>query len=132
MREASCRTQRDSLARRSSTLPSARPYGSPPIHRSTLAMAAQPLTDAAIAALPTELPAWSLVEGKLHRELRFADFSAAFGFMARVALAAEQLGHHPEWRNVWNQVVIDLTTHDTGGLSDLDVALARRIDALVG
>ncbi|QPN63321.1 4a-hydroxytetrahydrobiopterin dehydratase [Synechococcus sp. CBW1004] len=95
-------------------------------------MAAQPLTDAAIAALPTELPAWSLVEGKLHRELRFADFSAAFGFMARVALAAEQLGHHPEWRNVWNQVVIDLTTHDTGGLSDLDVALARRIDALVG
>lgn len=95
-------------------------------------MAAQPLTDAAIAALPTELPAWSLVEGKLHRELSFADFSAAFGFMARVALAAEQLGHHPEWSNVWNKVVIDLTTHDTGGLSDLDVTLARRIDALVG
>lgn len=95
-------------------------------------MAAQPLTDAAIAALPTELPAWSLVHGKLHRELRFADFSAAFGFMARVALAAEQLGHHPEWSNVWNRVVIDLTTHDTGGLSDLDVELARRIDALAG
>ncbi|MFM7550145.1 MAG: 4a-hydroxytetrahydrobiopterin dehydratase, partial [Cyanobacteriota bacterium] len=58
-------------------------------------------------------------------------FSEAFGFMARVALAAEQLGHHPEWSNVWNRVVIDLTTHDTGGLSDLDLQLARRIDALV-
>ena len=95
------------------------------------AMAAQPLSDAARAALPAELPAWSLVNGKLRRELQFADFSAAFGFMARVALAAEQLGHHPEWSNVWNRVVIDLTTHDTGGLSSLDVELARRIDALV-
>jgi len=93
-------------------------------------MAAKPLSDAAIAALPSNLPGWSLVNGKLHRELRFADFSAAFGFMARVALAAEQLGHHPEWSNVWNTVVIDLTTHDTGGLSDLDVELARRINAL--
>lgn len=93
-------------------------------------MAAQPLTDAQMAALSTDLPAWSLVNGKLHRELRFADFSQAFGFMTRVALAAEQLGHHPEWGNVWNRVVIDLTTHDTGGLSNLDVALARCIDAL--
>ena len=95
-------------------------------------MAAQPLSSSQITDLVTALPAWSLVDGKLHRELRFADFSEAFGFMARVALAAEQLGHHPEWSNVWNRVVIDLTTHDTGGLSDLDVALARRIDALVG
>ena len=95
-------------------------------------MAAQPLSDAAIAALANELPAWQLQNGRLHRELRFADFSEAFGFMSRVALAAEQLAHHPEWSNVWNRVVIDLTTHDTGGLSDLDVALARRIDALLG
>jgi len=94
-------------------------------------MAAQPLDDATIAALPAQLPGWSLVNGKLHRELRFADFSEAFGFMARVALAAEQLGHHPEWSNVWNRVVIDLTTHDSGGLSELDVTLARRIDAIV-
>lgn len=94
-------------------------------------MAALPLSDAQIAALPAELPQWSLVNGKLHRELHFADFSQAFGFMVRVALAAEMLGHHPEWSNVWNRVVIDLTTHDSGGLSDLDVALARRIDALV-
>jgi len=95
-------------------------------------MAAQPLTPAQIAALPKELPLWSVREGKLHRELRFADFSAAFGFMARVALAAEALGHHPEWCNVWNRVTINLTTHDTGGLSNLDVELAQRIDGYVG
>ncbi|MEB3333218.1 MAG: 4a-hydroxytetrahydrobiopterin dehydratase [Synechococcaceae cyanobacterium] len=93
-------------------------------------MAAQPLTSAQITSLAGDLPAWTLLNGKLRRELRFADFSEAFGFMARVALVAEQLGHHPEWSNVWNRVVIDLTTHDTGGLSDLDLELARRIDAL--
>ena len=63
-------------------------------------------TPAQITALPRELPQWSVREGKLHRELRFADFSAAFGFMVRVALAAETLGHHPEWCNVWNRVTI--------------------------
>jgi 4a-hydroxytetrahydrobiopterin dehydratase len=95
-------------------------------------MAAQPLTSADLERLPELLPAWSLLAGKLHREFRFANFSEAFGFMARVALAAEHLDHHPEWSNVWNRVVIDLTTHDTGGLSNLDLELARRIDALVG
>ncbi|MCX5969245.1 MAG: 4a-hydroxytetrahydrobiopterin dehydratase [Cyanobacteria bacterium] len=95
-------------------------------------MAAQPLTPADIDTLAEALPLWSLVNGKLHREFTFADFSAAFGFMARVALAAEALGHHPEWSNVWNRVAIELTTHDTGGLSDLDLALARRIDRLAG
>jgi 4a-hydroxytetrahydrobiopterin dehydratase len=95
-------------------------------------MAAQPLSPDAIAQLPMQLPAWTLKEGKLHRELRFADFSEAFGFMARVALAAEQLNHHPEWSNVWNRVVINLTTHDCGSLSNLDLALAQRIDAIAG
>jgi 4a-hydroxytetrahydrobiopterin dehydratase len=95
-------------------------------------MAAQPLSSDAIALLPEQLPSWTLKEGKLHRELRFADFSEAFGFMARVALAAERLNHHPEWSNVWNRVVINLTTHDCGGLSSLDLALAQRIDALAG
>ena len=95
-------------------------------------MAAQPLSSDAIALLPEQLPSWTLKEGKLHRELRFADFSEAFGFMARVAMAAEQLNHHPEWSNVWNRVVINLTTHDCGGLSSLDLALAQRIDALAG
>jgi 4a-hydroxytetrahydrobiopterin dehydratase len=94
-------------------------------------MAAVPLTPAEIAALPTTLPAWDLVDGKLQRQFTFANFSAAFGFMARVALAAETLDHHPEWSNVWNRVSIALTTHDTGGLSNLDVKLAKRIDALV-
>jgi 4a-hydroxytetrahydrobiopterin dehydratase len=95
-------------------------------------MTAQPLSPDAIALLPEQLPAWSLKEGKLHRELHFADFSEAFGFMTRVALAAERLNHHPEWSNVWNRVVINLTTHDCGGLSNLDLALAQRIDALAG
>jgi 4a-hydroxytetrahydrobiopterin dehydratase len=94
-------------------------------------MAAVPLTADQMAALPEHLPQWSVVESKLHRELRFADFVEAFGFMSRVALVAEAMGHHPEWRNVWNRVVIDLTTHDTGGLSTLDVELARRIDQLL-
>jgi len=95
-------------------------------------MSAQPLDAAGISALATDLPDWSLVNGKLHREFRFADFSAAFGFMTRVALAAETLGHHPEWSNVWNRVSIDLTTHDTGGLSTLDRDLASRIDRIAG
>jgi 4a-hydroxytetrahydrobiopterin dehydratase len=95
-------------------------------------MAAQPLSAAQIAALPAELPAWGLIDAKLSREFRFADFSEAFGFMARVALAAEAMGHHPEWSNVWNRVTIALTTHDCGGLSDLDLQLARRIDVLAG
>ena len=95
-------------------------------------MAALPLTPAEIETLATTLPAWRLVEGKLQRQLTFADFSEAFGFMVRVALVAESLGHHPEWSNVWNRVTIALTTHDTGGLSNLDTELAHRIDALVG
>jgi 4a-hydroxytetrahydrobiopterin dehydratase len=93
-------------------------------------MAAIPLTPEQIIQLGRDLPAWRLHNGKLHRELRFADFNAAFGFMCQVALAAEKLGHHPEWSNVWNRVVIDLTTHDTGGLSTLDVELAQRIDGI--
>ncbi len=95
-------------------------------------MAAVLLTADQIAALPQDLPLWNLVVGKLRRELRFADFVEAFGFMARVALVAEAMGHHPEWSNVWNRVTIELTTHDAGGLTDLDLQLARRIDALAG
>ena len=93
-------------------------------------MAAVPLSADQMAALPQDLPHWALVGGKLRREFRFADFVEAFGFMSRVALVAEAMGHHPEWSNVWNRVVVELTTHDTGGLSNLDVQLARRIDGL--
>lgn len=93
-------------------------------------MAALPLSPDQINALPDSLPRWGLVNGKLRRELRFADFVEAFAFMTKVALIAEAMGHHPEWSNVWNRVVIDLTTHDCGGLSSLDLELARRIDQL--
>ena len=66
------------------------------------------------------------------KSFKFKSFSEAWGFMTRVALAAEKLNHHPEWSNVYNRVEITLTTHDCGGLSDLDVTLARRIDKLAG
>jgi 4a-hydroxytetrahydrobiopterin dehydratase len=65
------------------------------------------------------------------RQFLFADFSAAFAFMTRVALLAEVQGHHPEWSNVWNRVDILLTTHDAGGLSARDVKMANAIDALL-
>jgi 4a-hydroxytetrahydrobiopterin dehydratase len=90
------------------------------------------LAEPALRAALESLPAWTLREGKLHRELQFRDFSEAFGFMTRAALAAEAMDHHPEWRNVWNRVEVDLATHDAGGVTELDVALARKIDALAG
>jgi len=90
------------------------------------------LDAAARAALPATLPQWQLVEGRdaITRSFRFADFSAAWGFMARVALLAEAQDHHPEWFNVYNRVEITLTTHDAGGLSARDVALAVAIDRI--
>jgi len=90
------------------------------------------LTPEARAALSTSHPRWSLTPGRdaITRSLRFADFSAAFGFMTQVALAAERLGHHPEWHNVYSHVDITLTTHDVGGLSALDLELASVIDRL--
>ncbi len=76
------------------------------------------------------LSGWSLRDGKLHRELQFADFGAAFAFMTRVALVAEKRDHHPEWSNVWNRVRIDLVTHESNGITERDVALALRISEL--
>ena len=93
-------------------------------------MAAQTLKPAELASLPTTLPNWQKVAGKLHRDLVFADFVEAFAFMTKVALIAEAMNHHPEWSSVWNRVSIDLITHDIGGLSNLDVELAQRIDEL--
>jgi len=90
------------------------------------------LTEAERAGLAAALPGWALVEGRdaIRRDFVFADFSAAFGFMARVALLAEKQDHHPEWSNVWNRVTIVLSTHDAGGLSRRDVKMAQAIDAL--
>jgi 4a-hydroxytetrahydrobiopterin dehydratase len=78
------------------------------------------------------LPQWKRKDGQLCRELVFADFSQAFGFMARVALAAEAMGHHPDWSNVWNKVSIALSTHDAGGITDKDFELAAKIDRVAG
>jgi 4a-hydroxytetrahydrobiopterin dehydratase len=76
------------------------------------------------------LPGWSLAGGKLHRELRFPNFQQAFAFMAEAALHAEKLDHHPEWSNVYGKVVIDLVTHDAGGVTELDLELAKRMSAI--
>lgn len=75
---------------------------------------------------------WCAVEGRdaIRKVMKFRNFSEAWGFMNRVALAAEKLNHHPEWRNVYNVVDVTLTTHDCGGLSALDLDLAARIDAM--
>ncbi len=75
-----------------------------------------------------KLSGWSLENAKLHREFRFQDFNEAFGFMARVALIAESMEHHPEWFNVWNRVVVDLSTHDAGGVTSLDAELAQKMN----
>ena len=76
------------------------------------------------------LPGWELRDGKLHRELKFDSFVAAFGFMASVALVAESMDHHPEWFNVYSRVVIDLATHDVQGVSERDFTLAKAINRL--
>ena len=82
------------------------------------------------AALAT-LSGWSEVAGRdaIQKSFKFADFNEAWGFMSRVALAAEKADHHPEWSNVYNRVEIVLSTHDAGGLSAKDIALAKVIDA---
>lgn len=78
-----------------------------------------------------DLVGWSAVANRdaISKSFKFKDFNAAFGFMTRVALAAEKLDHHPEWFNVYNRVDVTLSTHDVGGVSELDVRLARIIDA---
>lgn len=88
------------------------------------------LTDAERDAFLAEMPEWSLRGDGLAitRTFRFADFSEAFAFMARVALYAEKTDHHPEWFNVYNRVEVTLTTHDAGGLSQRDVAMARAME----
>ncbi|MGG7565924.1 4a-hydroxytetrahydrobiopterin dehydratase [Rhodovulum sp. DZ06] len=87
---------------------------------------------AALKALQAE--GWEMVEGRdaIARSFKFADFAAAWGFMSAVALKAEAMDHHPEWSNVYNKVEITLTSHDVGGLSGRDVALAGEIDRLAG
>jgi len=83
------------------------------------------------AAALANLPGWSAVAGDrdaIVRSFKFTDFNAAFGFMTRVAIRAEQLDHHPEWFNVYNRVDVTLTTHDADGVTALDVTLATFMD----
>jgi 4a-hydroxytetrahydrobiopterin dehydratase len=86
------------------------------------------LTDEEVTARLHKLPGWALRDGKLHREYKFDGFAEAFGFMSTCALVAQKQDHHPEWLNIFNRVVVDLTTHDAGGISASDFALATEME----
>lgn len=88
------------------------------------------LSDDEIAAALPGLEGWRIESGKLHREYRFANFVEAFAFMSGVALVAEAMDHHPEWFNVHRSVRVDLSTHDAGGITRLDLDLAKRMNTL--
>jgi 4a-hydroxytetrahydrobiopterin dehydratase len=86
------------------------------------------------AELDTQLKlllGWSVQNGKLHKQFQFKDFIEAFGFMTRMALVSESSGHHPEWFNVYNKVMVDLTTHDAGGITLKDIHWAKAANALL-
>lgn len=91
---------------------------------------AEKLEHTAVEARLSDVPGWDLRAGKLHREFGFDDFVRAFRFMSAAALVAEKMNHHPEWSNVWNKVTVDLTTHDAGGITELDFELAAAMSAL--
>ncbi len=95
---------------------------------------AEKLSEAARATALADLPGWAEVDGRdaISKTFTFEDFNQAFGFMSRVALKAEAMNHHPEWFNVWNRVEVTLSTHDAGGLTELDIELARFMDAAAG
>ena len=88
------------------------------------------LTEAEIAEHMKTLPGWELGEDRILRKFRFKNFVEAFGWMTSVALVAEGMNHHPEWRNVWATVEVELTTHDAGGLTESDMKLASRMNEL--
>lgn len=88
------------------------------------------LSEAEVQAKLENLPGWSLQDGKLHRQFQFRSFVEAFGWMSSVAVVAESMGHHPEWTNVYNRVRVHLTTHDAGGITELDFTLAQRMNEL--
>jgi 4a-hydroxytetrahydrobiopterin dehydratase len=79
-----------------------------------------------------DIPGWGITDGSLHREIEFRNFVEAFGFMTMVALAAEKLNHHPNWSNVWNKVVIDISSHEEGGISDRCIELATAVNRALG
>lgn len=89
------------------------------------------LSDAAILQAIENLDGWTVHEKKLHKTFKFASFNEAWGFMSRAALIAESMDHHPEWFNVYNTVRVDLSTHDSGGITQLDIDLASKMDGLL-
>jgi len=93
---------------------------------------ARKLTEAERAQALADLQGWTEVEGRdaLTKTFRFKDFNEAFGFMGRVALLAEKMNHHPEWFNVYNRVDVTMSTHDAGGLTELDIRMARFMDQI--
>jgi len=93
-------------------------------------MGLEKLSSDAIENELKNLPGWLMVDGKLHRDFQFDDFNQAFGFMTRAAMHIEKMNHHPEWYNVYNKLVIDLTTHDAGGITNNDIKLAKILNSL--
>jgi 4a-hydroxytetrahydrobiopterin dehydratase len=88
------------------------------------------MSEAEVAGLAGELPGWTVETSAIRRQFKFADFSAAWAFMSRVALLAEKHDHHPDWSNSYNTVDIALSSHDAGGITARDAAMARAIDLL--
>jgi len=90
------------------------------------------LTENELNEALTELDGWQKVEGRdaIAKSFKFKDFNAAFGFMARAALHAEKLDHHPEWFNVYNRVDVTLATHSENGITELDIKLAHKMNAI--
>jgi 4a-hydroxytetrahydrobiopterin dehydratase len=88
------------------------------------------LNNSELQSALASLPGWTVVDKKLHREYHFPDFTHAFGFMATAATAIERMNHHPEWFNVYNRVTVDLTTHDSGGITHKDLDLAILLDSI--
>jgi 4a-hydroxytetrahydrobiopterin dehydratase len=88
------------------------------------------LSEGELRVALADLPDWRLADGKLRREYRFRDFVEAWGFMSQAALRVHELDHHPEWFNVYGTVRVDLVTHDAGGVSARDVALAGQLEAI--
>jgi 4a-hydroxytetrahydrobiopterin dehydratase len=95
-------------------------------------MAVTNLSEKEVAVELRKLSWWKVINGNLHRVFEFKDFSAAFGFMTRVAIAAEKMDHHPDWSNSWNKVTVNLCTHSAGGLTKNDFALATKIQQIFG
>ncbi|HXR74822.1 MAG TPA: 4a-hydroxytetrahydrobiopterin dehydratase [Bryobacteraceae bacterium] len=88
------------------------------------------LSDEEVRQAIQNLPGWQVVNGKLHREYKFPDFTHAFGFMTMAAIGIEKLNHHPEWFNVYNRVTVYLTTHDSGGITKNDLDLASLLEGI--